>query len=183
MKTMNLKFCSSRKSCFKNSGGKYIIGVITDITTIKEREKQILLYNQITERISDAISVADKDGNLVYVNEAHARNLGRPKEDLIGSTMMQMETLFKTKKAWQKHFSEVKEKTELLIEGENIRSDGSSFPIEASVKYANIEGQELIIAAIRDITERKMVQQKLEQSENRFRSCTECNRHNNRSFR
>ena len=159
-----------KKSCFKNSGGKYIIGVITDITNIKEREKQILLYNQITERISDAISVADWDGNLVYVNEAHAKNLGKKKEDIIGSTMMQMEKIFRTKKDWQKHFREVKEKTEVLIEGENIRADGSSFPIEASVKYANIEGQELIIAAIRDITERKMVQQKLEQSENRFRS-------------
>lgn len=159
-----------KKSCFKNAGGKYIIGVITDITTIKEREKQISLYNQITERISDAISVADWEGNLVYVNEAHARNLQKPKEELIGSTMMQMETLFKTKKDWQKHFNDVKEKTEILVEGENIRADGSTFPIEASVKYANIEGQELIIAAIRDITERKMVQQKLEQSENRFRS-------------
>lgn len=159
-----------KKSCLKNAGGKYIIGVLTDITNIKEREKQILLYNQITERISDAISVADWDGKLVYVNQTHAKNLGKKKEEIIGSTMMEIEKIFQTKKDWQKHFAEVKEKSELLLEGENIRSDGSTFPVEASIKYAKIEGQELIIATIRDITERKMVQQKLEQSENRFRS-------------
>ncbi|MEI6880597.1 MAG: PAS domain S-box protein [Bacteroidota bacterium] len=164
------KILLAKKSCFENAGGNYIIGVITDITNIKEREKQILLYNQITERINDAISVADWEGKLVYVNEAHAKNLGKKKEEIIGSTMMEMEKIFHTKKDWQQHFKEVKEKSELLIEGENIRSDGSTFPVEASIKYANIEGQELIIAAIRDITERKMVQQKLEQSENRFRS-------------
>ncbi|MCX6186687.1 MAG: PAS domain S-box protein, partial [Bacteroidetes bacterium] len=160
----------TKKSCFDNNNKKYLIGVITDITNIKEREKQILLYNQITERISDAISVADWNGNLIYVNEAHAKNLGKKKEEIIGTTMMEMEKIFKTKKDWQKHFEAVKEKAELLINGENIRSDGSTFPVEANVKYANIEGQELIIAAIRDITERNLVQQKLEQSEHRYRS-------------
>lgn len=144
-----------KKTIFTNQGDDYLIGVITDITEIKEREKQITLYNKMSDQISDAISVADYEGKLIYVNESHAKNLNIPKEELIGSSITQMEKRFPTLKDWQKHYDEVKQKGEILIEGENIKADGTTFSIEASVKYVRIEDKGYIVAAIRDITERK----------------------------
>ncbi len=144
-----------KKTIFSNLGKDYLIGVITDITDLKEREKQILLYNKMSDQISDAISVADYNGKIIYVNESHTRNLGKTKAEMIGSSIIDMEKTFPDLSYWQQHYNEVKLKGELLIEGVNQRKDGSSFPVEASVKYIRIEDKGYIVAAIRDITERK----------------------------
>lgn len=144
-----------KKSIFYNQGKNYLIGVITDITEFKERENQILLYNKISDQISDAISVADYQGNLIYVNETHAQNLGKTKKDIIQSNVLEVDKIFPDIEAWHAHYDEIKQKGELLIEGENIRLDGSTFPVEASVKYIRLDDKGYVVATIRDITERK----------------------------
>jgi len=151
-----------KKSLFSSDGKKeFLVGVITDISEIRQQQNEIFLLNKITEQISDAISVADYQGNMIYVNESRAKVLGKTKEEMIGSTVMQMEKIFPTVKEWQAHFDEVKEKGEILIEGINIKKDGTEFPVEAGVKYINVDGQEYIVAAVRDITERKLQQKEI----------------------
>jgi PAS domain S-box-containing protein len=152
-----------KKTVFTNQGKDYLIGVITDITDLKEREKQIILYNKMSDQISDAISVANYEGKLIYVNESHTRNLGKSKAEMIGSSIIDMEKLFPDIGAWQQHYNEVKLKGEILIEGLNTRKDGSTFPVEASVKYIRIEDKGYIVAAIRDITERKRNEEAVKQ--------------------
>ncbi|OYU97703.1 MAG: hypothetical protein CFE21_05285 [Bacteroidetes bacterium B1(2017)] len=159
-----------KKSIYKDLDDHFLIALITDITEIKEHEKQILLYNKISDQISDAISVADYQGNLIYVNESHAKNLNKTKQELIGSSILEMEKTFPSLKDWQTHYNEIKQTGGQLIEGSNIKSDGTLFPVEASVKYVNIENKGYIVAAIRDITERKKAEEKIRDSENRFRS-------------
>ncbi len=151
-----------KKSLFSADDKKeFLVGVITDISEIRQQQNEIYLLNKITEQISDAISVADYDGKMIYVNESRAKVLSKTREEMIGSTVMQMEKLFPTVNEWREHFNEVKEKGELLIEGINIRKDGSEYPVEASVKYINVDGNELIVAAVRDITERKLQQKEI----------------------
>src|SRR6185436_1507858 len=118
-----------KKSHFVNQENEFIISVITDITEIKDREKEILLYNKISDQISDSISVADIDGNIVYVNSSNARATGKSKHDIIGHSIMELDPQFKTKEDWNWHFKEVKENGELLVEGINKRKDGSEFRV------------------------------------------------------
>jgi PAS domain S-box-containing protein len=148
-----------KKTIFENRNETFLIGIITDITELKDREKQILLYNKIADQISDAISVADFQGNLIYVNEAHARNMGITKESLIGSSITKMEKSFETLDLWQSHYNEIKYNGNQLVEGTNVRPDGTEFPVEANVKYVNIENKGYVVAAIRDITERKKAEE------------------------
>lgn len=158
-----------KKSYLNANNQEFLVAVLTDITEIKDRQRELILLNNIINQISDAISVADYNGNLVYVNQSHANNLNKTTQELIGSNVVSMEKLFANVNDWQTHFNEVKEKGESLVEGQNIKADGSIFPVEANVKYTNIEGKELIVATIRDITERKKSEEKLLQSEQRFR--------------
>jgi PAS domain-containing protein len=69
-----------KKNLFTSRNSQFLIAVLTDITEIKKRESEILLYNKITDQINDAISVADKSGHLIYVNQSHANVLGKSKE-------------------------------------------------------------------------------------------------------
>ena len=50
-----------------------------------------------------------------------------------------------------------------------LRTDGSAFPLEASVSQAEVNGQKLYTVIIRDITERKQQEEALRQSETRLR--------------
>ncbi|MFZ4798330.1 MAG: PAS domain S-box protein [Bacteroidia bacterium] len=151
-----------KKSLFSTDDSKeFLVGVITDITEIKNQQNEIFLLNKITEQISDAISVADYNGKMIYVNESRAKVLGKTREEMVGSTVMEMEKLFPTVNEWRAHFDEVKEKGELLLQGVNIRKDSSEYPVEASVKYLKVDEQEFIVAAVRDITERNIQQKEI----------------------
>lgn len=152
-----------KKSLFSTEDTKeFLVGVITDITEIKNQQNEIYLLTKITEQISDAISVADYNGKMIYVNESRAKVLGKTREEMIGSTVMEMEKLFPTVNEWRAHFNETKEKGELLLEGINIRKDGSEYPVEASVKHLTVDDTEYIVAAVRDITERKFQQKEIQ---------------------
>ncbi|MDZ4668965.1 MAG: PAS domain S-box protein [bacterium] len=148
-----------KKTIFENKNESFLIGIITDITELKNSEKQILLHNKIADQISDAISVADYNGKIIYVNEAHAKNMNLSKDELIGSSVINREKLFESITSWQKHYNEIKFTGNQLIEGTNIRNDGSKFPVEANVKYVNIENKGYVVSAMRDITERKKAEE------------------------
>ncbi len=156
-----LKNLLIKKNLFTSRNSKFLIAVLTDITEIKKRESEILLYNKITDQINDAISVADKSGHLIYVNQSHANALGKSKEELIGMHISKMEKVFEDQKRWESHFESVKKTGAQIIEGFNIKKDGSAFPVEASVNWVNLDGKEVVVAAIRDITERKKIEKEI----------------------
>ncbi len=56
-----------------------------------------------------------------------------------------------------------------LIETVHLRENGSTFPVECSVRAIEIDGQKFYQAILRDITERKRAEQDLRESEKKFR--------------
>jgi PAS domain S-box-containing protein len=50
-----------------------------------------------------------------------------------------------------------------------VRKNGQEFPIEASIAYVDSDGGKLLTVIIRDITERRLAEQSIRESEERFR--------------
>ena len=50
-------------------------GIITDISDRKDAEQELVLFKRAVESTSDAIALADPEGNLIYQNPAPRKTL------------------------------------------------------------------------------------------------------------
>ncbi len=113
-------------------------------------EENAVLFKAITEQSTDGITVADVDGNYVYVNPAFCDMMGYTESELL--TM----SVFDVKAPEQDHSSFEKTKTshegapfEVVLQ----RKDGSTFIAEVLGKNVHIDGQHQVLGTVRDITE------------------------------
>ena len=126
--------------------------------------------------ISDALVVVDMNGRLISPNPAFQALLGYTAEELV---QMTYEDLTPTK--WHDYELNITQ-TQLLpfghsfvYEKEYQRKDGTVFPVELRTFLIRDEaGHPSFMGAIaRDITERKCIEEKLRESEQRFRTVVE----------
>jgi len=162
-----------------NKKGEVIgaFGVIRDITDRVKAEREIKEAKQFLENIFktsvDGILVTDNKGVITMVNDAAEKMLGYSKTDLIEKHSRQ---LFPKGKHYEEEGIElVKELHEkgTIIGRERVclRKDGSLINIEQSTaflrdKKGNLTGS---IGSIRDISERKKAEDRLQASEMRAR--------------
>jgi PAS domain S-box-containing protein len=103
---------------------------------------------------AEALQVADETGKLLFVNQVSCKRIGRSFESLVGKHISEIEKTFEDPQVWENHLAELKKQGNLLVQGFHKRADGSSFPVEASVKYLEYNGQGYVLAYIIDISER-----------------------------
>ncbi|MFX0072761.1 MAG: PAS domain S-box protein, partial [Candidatus Hermodarchaeota archaeon] len=128
------------------------------------------MYRMISENANDMISILDGEAKFTYCNEAFKRILGYEPKELIGMLVFKLihpEDLNKTYQSLKK-LSE----TGLSKEETRIRcKDGSYKWLESIGKGIFDKDKNLIklIVISRDITDRKKTEQKLKESEKKYR--------------
>ena len=159
-----------RKEIFWD-GKKQSQVIYQDITEHRQAEVKIHQseekYRTILENIEDGYYEVDLAGNFTFFNDSMCRILGYNKEEMMGINNRQYTDKENSKKLFQA-FNEVY-KTGKAAKGfdwQIIRKDGTKRYIEASVssvkdssgKVAGFRG------IVQDITERKMAEEKLQQT-------------------
>ena len=86
--------------------------------------------------------------------------LGYSEEELLKSGVPDVDIVYDLEK-FQELFDRIQRKTILPIETINKRKDGTVFPVEITVTGHRIDGIPYMFAALRDITERKKVEEVL----------------------
>jgi rsbT co-antagonist protein RsbR len=143
------------------------LGVVQDITERKQAEAQMQLFHFSLENASDGIHWLDPQGQHVYVNEALCQNLGYTREELLGMGVPDIDPNF-PKEAFHVAWEQVKQQ-DRTFETIHRRKDGSLMPVEVKAKYLEYNGQEYLCSFLRDITERKQMEENL----HRFRLLVE----------
>ncbi|MBK7378371.1 MAG: PAS domain S-box protein [Ignavibacteriales bacterium] len=130
-------------------------------TKVIKREKDILSerYSSLTKYANDAILTIDSNGKILEANQKASEIYGYTNEEFKNLTFNQFFLVedLENKKVMDSNFAS----SGTLLETNHIRKDGSIFPVEISAKYIFQEGADILLAIVRDHTERKKLEDEL----------------------
>ncbi len=129
---------------------------------LEELNKQALIkhFDFIIKHGSDIILLLDHDMKIVEANDRAIETYGYPRETVIGMNVAELRTP-ESVPLLAKQIQEVDIKGSSYIETTHKRSDGTTFPIEVSVRTVEVEGIKYYQCIGRDITERKNVEKEM----------------------
>ncbi|MFA9406874.1 MAG: PAS domain S-box protein, partial [Anaerolineales bacterium] len=118
-------------------------------------------YRSIFEGVQDAIVVVKHDGSIVDINTRASEMYGWSREDFTKKTLFDLS--IPDNKESLEPILDQDHPLENPIEAINIRSDGEVFPVEINARFHNINGDSVVLAVVRDITERRKAEKQLEE--------------------
>ncbi|WP_424359381.1 PAS domain S-box protein [Methanocella sp. MCL-LM] len=123
-------------------------------------------YRLIFESVRDPIIVISPDGRIIDANNATVAALGYSREELLQMSAYDLRPAFEISRT-----SEQIDQGHLggVYETVYMRKDGTTFPVEISTNRTAFNGETAFVGIIRDITERKKIEEALRESETRFR--------------
>ncbi|TSA17235.1 PAS domain-containing sensor histidine kinase [bacterium] len=147
------------------------VGIVEDMTKRREAEREIFMLAQALKSIRDCVSITDMEDNVLFVNDAFAKTYGYSPDELLAKSV----TIVRSASNPGKVIDEILPATlRGGWEGEilNRRKDGTEFPVYLSTSVVcDPDGAPIaLIGAATDITERKLAEQRLRESEEQYRS-------------
>lgn len=125
-------------------------------------------FRQSVESAPDAIYWINTKAEILKVNQVACRQLGYTMDALTGMTIYNLNPELSLEK-WQQYCRELQEQKTISFRSNHLRRDGSWLPVEINANHFVLDKQEFICAFVRDISSRVQVEEKLGNSENRYR--------------
>ncbi len=153
-----------------------MIGVNWDITERKQAEEERDRTNASLRRSEqrfrsvvetvESLVIHDQQGRLISVNQNACDSLGYTREELLRLRVADYEMRYNAANVgllWKRMASG--EISTIVVEGLHQRKDGSSFPVEVRAGLLETEGDILMVAVARDVTDRNKAQDALREAE------------------
>ncbi len=166
---------SFRAKVIDMGGSLRIVGVLSDITEKIEAEQKLKdseeWFRIIFDNAPDGLYLSDLKGNFVDGNKAAEKLLGYTKEELIGKNFLKLNILQNDQISRATETLLKDSRTESTGPGELtlIRKDGSKILVEVRTFPIKFKERNLVLGIARDITKRKIMEETLEASEEKYR--------------
>jgi two-component system, sensor histidine kinase and response regulator len=136
---------------------------------MRESEQRFRMF---VDHASDAFFLQDEQLTIVDVNRKACESLGCTRDELLGTTPLDFDPDI-TPADLEDLNRRVNAGEMLAFESRHRRKDGTVFPVEVRGQAFVEGGRRFTVALVRDITDRKRAEEKLRESEHRWRSLTE----------
>lgn len=129
-----------------------------DITERKLAREALERYRILAESARDIILFVGLDGKIVEANSAAVLAYGYTHEEMLGLLLSDLRMPGAPGSDW----AQIAESGAggVLFETIHRRKDGTVFPVEVGSQGAEIAGRKVLVSIIRDITERKITEQR-----------------------
>ena len=127
-------------------------------------QHQLTMLDFALNRVGEMILLTDKHGRFHYANDEACALLGYAREELLTMGVEDVDPL-RTRENWPERWREIVEKRLMIFERQFKRKNGAVFPVELSTNYFTYAGAEYNLAIVRNITERKLAEEELNQSQ------------------
>lgn len=122
----------------------------------KEKEEITERYASLTKYANDMILSVDKDGKILEANKKVFDTYGYSTSELLRMELLDLS--YDRKKDVELIFSSINNPEGVLFETNHKRKNGTIIPVEISAKLIKQGDEEILLAIIRDNTERKKLE-------------------------
>lgn len=182
----------------RDDNGQFLgfIGTLADITDRKQAELALQQLNEELEQrvqdrtaalarserdlrtifnnVYDAIFVHDLDGTILDVNDRALAMSHASREQLIGASVADLSAPSAPMETIQARLQRVRAGESIVFEWKNRHfDDNTSFDTEVTLRQAQLKNRRVLLAGVRDISDRKRIEAKLADSEAKFRRLVE----------
>ena len=142
--------------------GTMVMSAIRDITDRKRADQK---FKDLLEAAPDAMVIVNRDGHIVLVNSQAVKLFGWSRDELLGQPIdLLVPQRFSARHPDHRRNFFTEPRTRSLgagLELHGLRKGGSEFPVEISLNPLETEEGLFVSSAIRDVTERKRIEQVL----------------------
>ena len=141
-----------------------------DVIDKRKKAEEVLLqseakFRNLINSLPDPVLVADSRGRIVYCNENAMKTFDYTIDEMLNCTMENLiPKRFRKQHINFRHEFNAEPKSRAMGVGKELfaqRKGGSEFPTEIMLEPVEINGNQFTLAIVRDITERKKIQNEL----------------------
>ena len=114
-------------------------------------------FRSLVEQASDSFYVHDVDGRFIDVNQRGCDSLGYTRTELLGLNLSDID-LDQSISELRYLRDEIHARAPVALESRHKRKNGQVFPVEIRIGPIDIDGQRYLLSLVRDVTERKELQ-------------------------
>jgi diguanylate cyclase (GGDEF)-like protein/PAS domain S-box-containing protein len=142
-----------------------LLGITRDITARKlaaRAQLQVQLFRKLIDRSNDLIYVADAEsGRILDCNEALPRRLGYSRDEILSMDVPGFSSVAGAS-SWAQRMATAQASGSLLIDSTYRCKNGDALPVEINLSYVAHSPHALLVAVIRDVTDRRHQQARID---------------------
>jgi PAS domain S-box-containing protein len=136
-----------------------------EVAQHQKAEEALTLFRALIDRANDSIEVIDPATAQVRdVNERACLSHGYTRAEFLALRIPDINPTLSGPSAWAEAVENLRRSGSVIREVQHRRKDGSFFPVEVQVTYIRLD-REYLVAVVRDITERKKLEEQLRQAQ------------------